>query len=216
MWEIGRRLGHYGDHPHPRVADRGMPSIVDKRVAPNREGAAHKQCQGEGKLWSQYVITNCEEGKGKPPRLFPKTGYPLGYSEPALQQKNEERDVWNKVPERSMLISEYTQTPLKHNADLIKVQSHWHADPHLSPILTLTHPLTFSSHGQRMLHACNGLYLYRICSVDSSSHFLFKAQTRTVTHRQTKTQAHRSTWKPYTDPQLSSTKITPSLHRSLK
>jgi len=26
------------------------------------------------------VITNCKEGNGKPPRLFPKTGYPLGYS----------------------------------------------------------------------------------------------------------------------------------------
>jgi len=38
------------------------------------------------------VITNREEGKGKPPRLFPKTGYPLGYSEPALQQKTEERE----------------------------------------------------------------------------------------------------------------------------
>jgi len=38
------------------------------------------------------VITNFEEGKGKPPRLFPKTGYPLGYPEPALQQKTEERE----------------------------------------------------------------------------------------------------------------------------
>ena len=34
------------------------------------------------------VITNREEGKGKPPRLFPKTGYP----EPALQQNTEERE----------------------------------------------------------------------------------------------------------------------------
>jgi len=66
--------GHYGDHPHPQVVDRGMPSRMDKRVAPNKEGAAHKQCLGEGKLRSQYVITNREEGKGKPPRLFPKTG----------------------------------------------------------------------------------------------------------------------------------------------
>jgi len=90
MWEIGRRLGHYGNHPHPQVADRGMPSRVDKRVAPDREGAMDKQCQGEGKLWSQYVITNCEEGKGKPPRLFPKTGYPLG-SRTCSQQKNIER-----------------------------------------------------------------------------------------------------------------------------
>jgi len=88
MWEIGRRLGHYGNHPCPRVADRGTPSRVDKR---DREGAADKQRQGEGKLWSQYVIINREEGKGKPPRLFPKTGYPLGYPEPALQQKTEEK-----------------------------------------------------------------------------------------------------------------------------
>jgi len=41
---------------------------------------------GEGTL-----ITNREEGKGKPPRLFPKTGYPHGNPEPALQQKTEER-----------------------------------------------------------------------------------------------------------------------------
>jgi len=34
MWEIGRRLGHYGDHPHPQVVDRRTPSRVDKRVAP--------------------------------------------------------------------------------------------------------------------------------------------------------------------------------------
>jgi len=93
MWEIGRRLGHYSDHPCPRVADRGTPSRVDKRVAPDREGAVDKQCHcaKEKENWSQYVITNREEGKGKPPRLFPKTGYPLGYPEPAPQQKTEER-----------------------------------------------------------------------------------------------------------------------------
>ena len=90
MWEIGRRLGRYSNHPHPQVADRRMPSRVDKRVALDREDAMDKQCQGEGKLWSQYVITNCEEGKGKPPLLFPKT---LGYPEPALQQKTEEREM---------------------------------------------------------------------------------------------------------------------------
>jgi len=50
MREIGRWLGHYGDHPRPRVVDRGTPSRVDKRVAPDREGAVDKQCQGEGKL----------------------------------------------------------------------------------------------------------------------------------------------------------------------
>ena len=91
MWEIDRRPAHYGDHLRPRVADRGTHSRVDKRVAPDREGAADKQWQGEGKLLSEYVITNREEGKGKPPRLFHKTGYPLGYPEPALQQKTEER-----------------------------------------------------------------------------------------------------------------------------
>ena len=66
------------------VGYRGTPSKVNQRVAPDREGAADKQCQ--------YVITNREEDKGKPPRLFPKTGYPLGYPEPALQQKTEERE----------------------------------------------------------------------------------------------------------------------------
>jgi len=42
--------GHYGDHLHPWVADRGTPSRLEKRVAPDREGAVDKQCQGEGKL----------------------------------------------------------------------------------------------------------------------------------------------------------------------
>jgi len=50
MKEIGRQLGHYGNHPHPQVADRGTPSRVDKRVAPDREGATDKQCLGKGKL----------------------------------------------------------------------------------------------------------------------------------------------------------------------
>ena len=44
-------LGHYGDHPRPRVADRGTPSRMIKRVAPDKEGAADKQCL-EGKLIS--------------------------------------------------------------------------------------------------------------------------------------------------------------------
>jgi len=48
--EIGRLLGHYGDHPHPQVADRGTPSRMDKRVAPDKEGAADKQCLEKGKL----------------------------------------------------------------------------------------------------------------------------------------------------------------------
>ena len=46
-------LGHYGGHPRPQVADRGTPSIMDKRVAPDKEGAADKQCLGEGKHWFQ-------------------------------------------------------------------------------------------------------------------------------------------------------------------
>ena len=37
-------LGHYGSHPRPQVADRGTPSRMDKRVAPDKEGAADKQC----------------------------------------------------------------------------------------------------------------------------------------------------------------------------
>ena len=45
-------LGHYGDHPRPRVADRGMPSRKDKKVAPDKEGAADKQCLGDGTLIS--------------------------------------------------------------------------------------------------------------------------------------------------------------------
>ena len=48
------------------------------------------------------MITNREEGKGKPPRLFPKTGYPLGYPEPALQQKTEERDYYIGYPEPAL------------------------------------------------------------------------------------------------------------------
>ena len=37
-------LGHYGSHPCPQVEDRGMPSRMDMRVAPDKEGAADKQC----------------------------------------------------------------------------------------------------------------------------------------------------------------------------
>ena len=42
--------GHYGDHPRPQVADRGTPSRMVKRVAPDKEGAADNQSLGEGKL----------------------------------------------------------------------------------------------------------------------------------------------------------------------
>ena len=45
--------GHYGDHPRPRVADRGTPSRMVKRVAPDKEGVADSQCLGEGKLLFQ-------------------------------------------------------------------------------------------------------------------------------------------------------------------
>ena len=55
IWVVGgsgsvTALGHYGDHPRPRVADRGTPSRMVKRVAQDKEGAADKQCLGEGKL----------------------------------------------------------------------------------------------------------------------------------------------------------------------
>ena len=38
--EIGRRLGHYGDHPRPQVADRGTPSRVVKS-AKEKENSDH-------------------------------------------------------------------------------------------------------------------------------------------------------------------------------
>ena len=46
-WQMAGALRLY---PRPQVVDTGMPLRVDKRVAPDREGAADKQCQGEGKL----------------------------------------------------------------------------------------------------------------------------------------------------------------------
>jgi len=36
-------------HPHPQVADRGMPLRTVKRVAPDKEGAADKQCLADFK-----------------------------------------------------------------------------------------------------------------------------------------------------------------------
>ena len=137
MWEIGRRLGNYGDHPRPRVADRETPSRVDKRVASDREGATDKQCQGEGKLWSQYVITNREEGKEKPPRLFPKTGYPLGYPEPALQQKTEERREITRNLSRP-------------------IDMHTHADSSFDNWMTLTFDRLTSRNN------CHALYVYQV------------------------------------------------------
>jgi len=55
------------------------------------------------------VITNREEGKGKPPRLFPKIGYPLGYPEPALQQKTEKRKR-DRLPETNKIVLIYLNT----------------------------------------------------------------------------------------------------------
>jgi len=51
------------------------------------------------------VITNREEGKGKPPRLFPKTGYPLGYPEPALSRRlKREREIARKVKQSGLCL----------------------------------------------------------------------------------------------------------------
>jgi len=65
-------LGHYGDHPRPRAADRGTPSRKDKRVAPDKEGAADKQCLGDGTLisnrgrWSSLsLFRQIHLGEGK-------------------------------------------------------------------------------------------------------------------------------------------------------
>jgi len=49
-WQSTDVPGHYGAHPRPQVAVRGTPSSMDKRVAPDKEGAVDKQCLGEGKL----------------------------------------------------------------------------------------------------------------------------------------------------------------------
>jgi len=57
-------MGHYDSHPHPQVAERGTSSRRDKRVAPDKEGAADKQCLGEGKT----LIPN--RGRWSPHSLF--------------------------------------------------------------------------------------------------------------------------------------------------
>ena len=66
-------------------------ALENKRVAPG--GCRGQTVPRRRNTPAQYVITNCEEGKGRPPRLFFKTGYPLGHPEPALQQKTEEREL---------------------------------------------------------------------------------------------------------------------------
>jgi len=72
MWEIGRRLGHYGDHLRPQVADRAMPLRVDKRVAPDREGAADKQCKGERKLYHSMWSKTARKARGNHLGYFPR------------------------------------------------------------------------------------------------------------------------------------------------
>ena len=47
-WQSTDVPGHYGGQPRPQVAVRGTPSSMDKRVAPDKEGAVDKQCLGEG------------------------------------------------------------------------------------------------------------------------------------------------------------------------
>ena len=45
QWQCHRAAGSTATmHPRPRVADRGTPSRMVKRVAPDKEGAADKQC----------------------------------------------------------------------------------------------------------------------------------------------------------------------------
>jgi len=66
-------LGHYGSHPRPQVADRGTPSRMDKRVAPDKEGAADKQClkrrktliPNRGRWSSLSLFRQIRLGKGK-------------------------------------------------------------------------------------------------------------------------------------------------------
>jgi len=66
-------LRHYGSHPRPQVADRGTPSRMNKRVAPDKEGAADKQCLTRRKtlipnraMWSSLSLfrqIHLREGK---------------------------------------------------------------------------------------------------------------------------------------------------------
>jgi len=58
--------------------------------------SAKEKENSDHNMWSQTA----RKARGKPPRLFPMTGYPLGYPEPALQQKTEERE---REREREML-----------------------------------------------------------------------------------------------------------------
>ena len=78
-------LGHYSSHPHPQVADRGTPSRMDKRVAPDKEGAADKQCLRRRKTqisnrgrWSPLsLFRQVHLGVGKSENNLPSQGYEL-------------------------------------------------------------------------------------------------------------------------------------------
>ena len=67
------KLGHYGSHPRPQVADRGTPSRMDKRVAPDKEGAVDKQCltrrktliSNRGRWSSLSLFRHIRLGEGK-------------------------------------------------------------------------------------------------------------------------------------------------------
>ena len=66
-------LGQYGSHPRPQVVDRGTPSRMDKRVAPDKEGAADKQClrrrktliPNRGRWSSLSIFRQIHLGEGK-------------------------------------------------------------------------------------------------------------------------------------------------------
>ena len=72
--------------PGSTIADRGMPSRVDKRVAPHREGAADKQRR-------KTLITICDHkprGKrGETTSAISQDRISIRILEPALQQKTE-------------------------------------------------------------------------------------------------------------------------------
>jgi len=65
-----------------------------KTLIPNQGRRSPLSLLGEGTL-----ITNCEEGKGKPPWPFLKTGYPsdirnLPYSRRLKRERERERRCW--------------------------------------------------------------------------------------------------------------------------
>jgi len=74
-----------------------------------------------------------------------------------------------------------TCTQLLYNFQLIQGgnKTNWHANLCLSSILTVT----FWPQEKCMRRACHESYLYKLCSVNSMSHFPFRAQTNKDTHR---------------------------------